>query len=325
MNQATIIVVDDEPINLRLLKNVLAGEYKLVFAKSGQEAIDIAQSTDLDLILLDVMMPNMTGFETCEQIKLLKKHSHTPVIFITALNDSNDETKGFDVGGVDYITKPFSPQVVKARIKSHLSLVQVEALKQTQLEVVQRLGRAAEYKDNETGTHVIRMSHYSQILASAYGLSEAESETLLYAAPMHDIGKIGIPDNILQKPGKLTAEEYEVIKGHPQIGADIIGETTSNLLFVAKQVALYHHEKWNGTGYPHGLKGEDIPLVARIVAVADVFDALTSERPYKKAWPIEDVLALMRKESGAHFEPKLVELLEQNLDKFLEVKLKWSD
>jgi putative two-component system response regulator len=142
---------------------------------------------------------------------------------------------------------------------------------------------------------------------------------------MHDIGKIGIPDNILQKPGKLTAEEYEVIKGHPQIGADIIGETTSNLLFVAKQVALYHHEKWNGTGYPHGLKGEDIPLVARIVAVADVFDALTSERPYKKAWPIEDVLELMRKESGAHFEPKLVELLEQNLGKFLEIKEKWSD
>ena len=229
------------------------------------------------------------------------------------------------MGGVDYITKPISPAVVLARVNTHLSLVQADELKRTRLQVVQRLGRASEYKDNETGMHVLRMSHYSKVLALAYGFSEQQAETLLHAAPMHDIGKIGIPDHIMLKPGKLTDEEFEVMKTHPQIGAEILGEADSDLLRIAKSVALTHHEKWNGKGYPNGLKGEEIPIEGRIVAIADVFDALTSKRPYKEAWSVEKTMDLMKREAGEHFEPKLVELLEANLGAILEIKERWKE
>ena len=244
---------------------------------------------------------------------------------MTALSEEQDETEGFAVGGVDYITKPISPAVVKARIKTHLSLVQADELKRTRLQVVQRLGRAAEYKDNETGMHVLRMSHYSKVLALAYGLSEDQAETLLHAAPMHDIGKIGIPDHIMLKPGKLTDEEFAVMKTHPEIGAEILGEADSDLLRIAKSVAMTHHEKWDGNGYPKGLKGEDIPVEGRIVAVADVFDALTSKRPYKEAWTVEKTLSVMKSEAGSHFEPRLITLLEENLEEILTIKERWRE
>jgi putative two-component system response regulator len=321
----TLLLVDDEPTNLRVLRTVLQDQYRLLFAKSGEEALQLVQKDPPALILLDVMMPGLTGFDVCARLKANAVTSAIPVIFVTALKDEMDETKGFEVGAVDYITKPISPAVVRARVKTHLSLVQAQELKQTRLQVIQRLGRAAEYKDNETGLHVMRMSHYAQVLALAYGFSEQKAEDLLHAAPMHDIGKIGIADNILLKPGKLTADEYKEMQKHPLIGAEIIGDCESDLLKMAKAVALYHHEKWDGTGYPYGLAGEQIPIEARIVALSDVFDALTSARPYKQAWSIDDTLQHIRQQKGQHFEPILVELLEQNLQQILEIKQRWAE
>lgn len=321
----SLLLVDDEPTNLRVLRTVLQEQYRLLFAKSGEEALQLVQKEQPDLILLDVMMPGLTGFDVCARLKADALTCAIPVIFVTALKDEMDETKGFEVGAVDYITKPISPAVVRARVKTHLSLVQAQELKQTRLQVIQRLGRAAEYKDNETGLHVMRMSHYSQILALAYGFSEQKAEDLLHAAPMHDIGKIGIADSILLKPGKLTADEYKEMQKHPLIGAEIIGDCDSDLLKMAKSVALYHHEKWDGSGYPFGLSGEQIPVEARIVALSDVFDALTSARPYKQAWSIEETLQHIRQQKGLHFEPLLVDLLEQNLQKILEIKQRWAE
>ncbi len=321
----SLLLVDDEPTNLRVLRTVLQEQYRLLFAKSGEEALQLLQKEQPDLILLDVMMPGLTGFDVCARLKANPATSAIPVIFVTALKDEMDETKGFELGAVDYITKPISPAVVRARVKTHLSLVQAQELKQTRLQVIQRLGRAAEYKDNETGLHVMRMSHYAQVIALAYGFSEQKAEDLLHAAPMHDIGKIGIADNILLKPGKLTADEYKEMQKHPLIGAEIIGDCDSDLLKMAKAVALYHHEKWDGSGYPFGLSGEQIPIEARIVALSDVFDALTSARPYKQAWTIEETLQHIRAQKGQHFEPVLVDLLEQNLQHILEIKQRWAE
>ncbi len=321
----TILLVDDEPVNLRVLRQLLVDDYQLIFAKNGEEALRLANEQAPDLILLDVMMPGMTGFDVCRKLKTTVATQHIPVIFVTALSDEHDEAEGFSAGGVDYITKPISPAIVKARVRTHLSLVQSAELKRTRLQVVQRLGRAAEYKDNETGMHVLRMSHYSHILALAYGFSEEQAEVLLHAAPMHDIGKIGIPDSIMLKPAKLTEDEFAVMKTHPTIGAEIIGECDSELLVIAKSVALTHHEKWDGSGYPNGLMGEDIPVEGRIVAVADVFDALTSKRPYKEAWSVEDTIAYMKSQKGKHFEPRLITLLEENLDKILAIKARWQE
>lgn len=320
-----ILLVDDEPTNLRVLRTVLNDLYRLLFAKNGQEALQLAAEHQPDLILLDVMMPGMTGFDVCTKLKADAQTRHIPVIFVTALRDEIDETQGFDVGAVDYITKPITPAVVRARVKTHLSLVQAEELKKTRLQIIQRLGRAAEYRDNETGLHILRMSHFSQVIALAYGLSPKRAEDLLHAAPMHDIGKIGIRDDILLKPGKLTDEEFKEMQRHPLIGAEILGDADSHLLKLAQQVALYHHEKWDGTGYPHGLQGEAIPLEARIVALCDVFDALTSTRPYKSAWSIEDTMAHLQAQKGRHFDPQLVDLLEQELPKILEIRARWAE
>ena len=315
-----ILIVDDEPVNLRVLKKTLSEQYDLYFAKNGADALELVDSEHPDLILLDVMMPNMTGFEVCETLKLNESKKHIPVIFVTALNDAVDEAKGLALGAVDYITKPFSPSVVRIRVKTHLSLVQADELKRTRLQVIQRLGRASEYKDNETGMHVMRMSHYSRIIALAFGYSEQSADNLFNAAPMHDIGKIGIPDQIMLKPGKLTEEEFAVMKTHPQIGAEILGEADSDLLKLAKEVSLTHHEKWDGSGYPNGIRGEDISIEGRIVAVADVFDALTSKRPYKEAWSVEKTVLHMQEQAGAHFDPALIELLVKNLDDIIAIK-----
>lgn len=322
---ARILVVDDEPTNLKVLKQILQDDYRLLFAKSGEEAITLAGREKPDLILLDVMMPGMTGFDACRQLKELPDTTRIPVVFVTALKDEVDETTGFAVGGVDYISKPVVPSVVKARVRNHLSLVKADELTQSRLEIIQRLGRAAEYKDNETGLHVVRMSHYSRVLALAYGISEAQADDLLNAAPMHDIGKIGIPDHILLKPGKLTLEEFTIMQKHPLIGAEILGDSDSVLLQLARSVALYHHEKWDGSGYPHQLKGEDIPIEARIVALADVFDALTSKRPYKDPWTVEAALDHIREQAGRHFDPALVALLEQQLPNILAIKERWAE
>ncbi|MCL1065965.1 two-component system response regulator [Shewanella olleyana] len=330
MEKATVLIVDDTPENIDILVGILGGDYKVKVAIDGPKALALAQKSSPDLILLDVMMPGMSGHEVCQKLKSEPLTCHIPVIFVTALSDTEDETQGFALGAVDYITKPVSPAVVKARVKTHLSLydqkrlleseveLRTKELKETRFEIIRRLGRAAEYKDNETGLHVIRMSHYARLLASAAGHSSRFCELLYNAAPMHDIGKIGTPDAILKKPGKLDADEWKEMQAHAAIGAAIIGEHDDPLLQMAKRIALSHHEKWDGSGYPDGLSGDKIPIEGRIIAIADVFDALTSARPYKKAWTVEDAIGLIEKESGKHFDPELVEKFKSVLD---DVKL----
>ncbi len=334
----TILVVDDIADNIDILRGVLNDKYRVKAAINGMSAIKIAkQIPSPDLILLDVMMPGMDGFDVIKELKEDPHTAHIPVIFVTAKNDIGDEQKGFELGAVDYISKPIRPPVVLARIRTHLALhdqnlaleakvrERTEELTETRLEIIKRLGRAAEFKDNETGMHVIRMSQYSKLIAEAIHMPDEWCQRLLEAAPMHDIGKIGIPDKILLKPGKLDDEEWAIMKMHTDYGAQIIGEHGSKLMKMARTIAQTHHEKWNGSGYPNGLKGEDIPLESRIVAIADVFDALTTERPYKEAWPVEDSIQLIKDESGEHFDPNLVEAFLQILPAVLEIKDKFAE
>lgn len=337
-DRESILVVDDTPENIDLLVEILKDDYHVRAARTGEQGLKIARLTNKpDLILLDIMMPGIDGFEVCRQLKEDPTTSHIPVIFVTARITTSDEIKGFELGAVDYITKPISPPVVRARVKTHLSLYdqnreldrkvreQTRTIHETRLKVIQRLGRAAEYKDDATGMHVIRMSHYARILGLAAGMTEGMADKLLDAAPMHDIGKIGIPDSILQKPEKLNEEEWKVMRTHTAMGTEIIGDDDSELLKMAKLVAATHHERWDGTGYPLGLAGEDIPMLGRIVAIADVFDALTSKRPYKHAWSVEESIAHIREQSGKQFDPTLVFLFIENLEKILKIKHQFSD
>lgn len=323
--RSRILVVDDEPANLKVMREVLAKTYRMSFAKSGDAALALIEKELPKLILLDIMMPNMNGFDVCKAVKSNPATAHIPIIFVTALGDESDEFKGFELGAVDYITKPISPAIVRARVKTQLSLVQAEQLKQAHVDLVERLGRAAEYKDTDTGEHIVRMSQYSKILALALGAPELHAEQLRQAAPMHDIGKIGIPDAILLKPGSLTSAEFEQMKQHTVIGAQILSNSSSPLLQLAHKLAIEHHEKWDGTGYPNGLKGEEISIEGRIVAIADVFDALTSKRPYKEAWGIQETIEHMKGQSGKHFDPKLIDLFIDNIDQILDIKNSNSD
>ncbi len=348
---AKIFVVDDTETNIDILLETLGEIYDVSVALDGVTALEDIPGRHPDLILLDVMMPELDGYEVCRRLKQDPETRDIPVIFVTAKQETEDETYGLELGAVDYITKPFSPAVVLARVRTHLQLLQMRRelaqanevleekvrrrteqlhqknleLEQTRLEIIRRLGRAAEYKDNETGLHVIRMSQYSHLLALAAGMGEKWAETLLNAAPMHDIGKIGIPDIILLKPGRLSDEEWQIMRTHPEIGAGIIGEQSSELLEMARSVALTHHEKWDGSGYPNGLRGTDIPLEARIVAIADVFDALTTKRPYKPAWSIEQATNLLRECAGSHFDPQLVPLFIDILPQVLAVRESWKE
>ena len=320
-----ILAVDDEASNLQLLRQILQDHYRLRFAKDGTRALELAREECPNLILLDVMMPGMSGYEVCAALKADPALASVPVIFVTALNDTDDELEGFEAGAVDYITKPISPPIVRARVRNHLSLVRMEALRASRLEIVQRLGLAAEYKDNETGLHVIRMSHFARLLGLAAGMTETEADDLLHAAPMHDVGKIGIPDRILQKPGPLDPEEWKIMQSHALIGAEIIGEHDGGMLALARNIALSHHEKWDGSGYPYGLAGEAIPLEGRICAVADVFDALTSVRPYKKAWTEEEAIKLLVDQKGKHFDPALVDLFIAQMPAIRAIRQRWAE
>lgn len=315
----TVLVVDDVPDNISVLSGILKDGYKVKAALDGERALKVAAAQPYpDLILLDVMMPGLSGFEVCRRLKSDPRLAAIPVIFVTAMGEVENEHEGFAAGAVDYITKPVSPAIVRARVKTHLALydqnreldrlisLRTLELHQTRLQIIRRLGRAAEFKDNETGNHVIRMSHYSRLIGRAYGMAEPELDLLFNAAPMHDIGKIGVPDGILLKPGKLDADEWRIMQKHPTMGAEIIGKHDNELLTYARLVALTHHECWDGSGYPEGLAGADIPLVGRIVAIADVFDALTSLRPYKLPWSFEDAVAEIRSRSGLNFDPDLI-------------------
>jgi len=347
LNEAkpVVLVVDDTALNLQVATGILRPHYTALAATDGQKALDIlAKRPDVDLILLDIMMPGMDGYEVCRRLKGDPLQAHIPVIFLTALNATEDERLAFEAGGVDFINKPFQPETLLARVGTHMRLHAHERrldrlvrertaalegktieLEATRLQVIHQLGRAAEYKDDDTGTHVIRMSHYSRLLAEAAGLSTDRVDLLFKASPMHDIGKLGIPDAILKKPGKLTEEEFAVMQKHPAIGAGIIGNQKSELLDCARVVALTHHEKWNGKGYPRGRSGEDIPIEGRIVAIADVFDALTSERPYKQAWTVERTIEVMQKDTGSHFDPTLMPLFIERLPEILAVKEHYSE
>jgi len=325
VNQPLILAVDDEASNLQLLRQILQDHYRLRFAKDGPRALELAREETPDLVLLDVMMPGMSGYEVCAALKADPALAAVPVIFVTALNDTSDEVEGFEAGAVDYITKPVSPPIVRARVRTHLSLVRMEELRASRLEIVQRLGLAAEYKDNETGLHVIRMSHFARILGLAAGMTEAEADDLLHAAPMHDVGKIGIPDRVLLKPGPLDPDEWKIMQSHAQIGAEIIGHHDHGVLALARNIALTHHEKWDGSGYPNGLAGKDIPLEGRICAIADVFDALTSIRPYKKAWTEQEALDFLVKQKGKHFDPELVDLFLAQMPAIRAIRERWAE
>ena len=336
--KAIVLVVDDTPENIDILSHVLKADYKVKAALDGEKAIRIANvSPRPNIILLDIMMPEVDGYEVCKRLKADPATAKIPIIFITAKNQDEDEQKGLSLGAVDYITKPINPAIVKARVATHIALheqnlilenkvtLRTKELNDTRLKIIHRLGRAAEFKDNETGLHVIRMSHYAKLIASALKYDKQWSELIFNAAPMHDIGKIGIPDHILLKSGKLNDDEWELMRKHPQFGADIIGDHDSDILKMSKEIALTHHEKWDGSGYPKGLKGTDIPLSSRIIAIADVFDALTTKRPYKNAWSVEDAVEHINENAGTHFDPDLVLLFNQMLPDILLIKEQYSE
>lgn len=333
-----ILVVDDTPDNIDLLSNILADDYRIRVATSGEKALKIAYSDEPpDLILLDIMMPGLSGLEICRRLKANPDRRRIPIIFVTAMTGTEDEQLGLATGAVDYITKPISPPIVKARVRTHLALYdqsrelermvrqRTVELMTTRQQIIRRLGRAAEFKDNETGNHVLRMSHYARLIAEAHGLGSEAADIIYSTAPMHDIGKIGIPDSILLKPGKLDAEEWKIMKQHPLMGAEIIGKHENELLETARVIALSHHEKWDGSGYPLGLKGEDIPLEGRIVAIADVFDALLSVRPYKPALPLEEALHYLESQSGRHFDPQLIGAFEKAMPDILRIREIYAD
>ncbi|MFK5986555.1 MAG: response regulator [Pseudomonadota bacterium] len=333
----TILIVDDTPANLDVLKGVLGNSYEIKAAINGNIALKIANMQPPDLILLDIMMPEMDGYEVCKQLKANQKTFNIPVIFITAMLDAKDEQKGFDVGGVDYITKPINPGIVKSRVKTHLALanqqracqfivdMQTKELMDNQKSAIYMLGEAGHYNDTDTGVHIWRMASYSAALAHALNWPVPQVELLEMAAPMHDMGKIGIPDSILKAPRKLSDEEWLIMQGHSIIGYQILKKGKSHLFHMAAEIALSHHEKYDGTGYPEGLKAERIPESARIVAIADVFDALTMERPYKKAWPGEKALTLIEEESGKHFDPDFVSTFLAIQDEIIQIKEDWED
>jgi len=345
-NNASILIVDDESTNLKLIDRVLAhaGYGDTVCLQDPREVFDCYAARDFDLILLDINMPHLSGYEVLEI--LCEKHGEdlAPVLVLTAQAAQEFRVKALNSGASDYVTKPFDRVELLARVSNliKISLFQkslrsenhileqkvkerTKELYDTRLQIVNRLGLAAEYRDNETGMHIMRMSHISKLLGQAAGLSQYHCDQLLNAAPMHDIGKIGIPDSILLKPGKLDADEWETMKTHTTIGATILSGEDSDLLSLAKEIAITHHEKWDGSGYPNDLKGDDIPLVGRICALADVFDALTSERPYKKAWTVDESVDFIKENKGKHFDPNLVDLFVECLPQIVGIKNLYPD
>ncbi len=331
-------MVDDVAENIMVLDQILRSEFRVLAAERPERALELAFGDPApDLVLLDVMMPGLDGFEVCRRLKADPRTREVPVVFVTASGEVGDERTGFEVGGVDYLHKPVSPPIVLARVRTHLALydrnrdleervrARTSELADTRLEIIRRLGRAAEFKDNETGLHVIRMSQYARLIGEAAGIPDSEAEVLLNAAPMHDVGKIGIPDRVLRRSGALDAGEWKLMRRHPEIGAEIIGEHDSDVLSMAREIALTHHERWDGSGYPRGLTREAIPLVGRIVAIADVFDALTTVRPYKPAWSVHDAVAYLHEQAGRLFDPGLVDAFDRALPKILEMSLEYAE
>jgi putative two-component system response regulator len=333
----TILIASGDPETTVLLEETLSRVYETQSAQSATEVLEMALSPcQKDLILLDNNLPGTNGREVCLELKSEPRASRIPLILLLEKDDYLMEDKALKMGAVDYITRPFGPLVVLARIRTHLALrdqtrtlermvrERTAELHASRLQVIRRLSRAVEYRDTETGLHIVRMSHYSHLLARAAGMEVEQADLLLNAAPMHDIGKIGIPEAILSKKGELSPEEWSKMQSHTTIGARII-ENHSRLLRTARIVALTHHERWDGSGYPQGLREASIPLEGRIVAIADVFDALTSNRPYKKPWPLAKALALIEREQGKHFDPVLAQIFLELIPEIQEIREKYRE
>lgn len=302
-----VLCVDDEPDNLAVLRETLQDEHRLVFARSGPEALRAVAKHHPSLVLLDICMPGMDGYEVCRRLKADPASEEIPVIFVTALSEADNEELGFEAGCVDYIAKPISPPIVKARVKTHLALVRSAKLEASYRDAVHMLAAVSNYND-PTETNFWRIGQYSAALAAAVGWPRHRCELMELAAPLHDTGHIAMPASVLQKPGRLDHEEIAAMRAHTRIGHDIFSRSQAPLFELAAEIALGHHERWDGSGYPDGLAGEAIPESARIVAVADAFDALSIKRPYREPWPLPEVLEHLHAKAGTHFEPRLVDV-----------------
>ena len=332
------VYIDDEPINLMLVQ-AYSAEFNLdiITFENPKDGLDYILNTDVDILYTDYMMPEIDGIEVIKRFR--EVHDEVPVVVITAIGDDQElKIKALEAGATDFLTKPIDLTEFKARslnllslrkaqlkIKDKALLLEDEVKKATQEiqnrehETLMVLGRAAEYKDTDTANHTIRVAHYSKLLAKKYGLDEKQQEIIFYAAPFHDIGKVGIPDAILLKEGKLLEKEFTLMKAHARIGGEILSNTKSPYLIEGEMIARNHHEKWNGLGYPKGLKEEEIPLSARMVTIADVFDALTSVRPYKRSWSFQDAILFLINEKGKHFDPKLVDMFIESIDEVKDI------
>lgn len=343
---ALVLVVDDNATNLTLFRHLLKkmDEVEVASFDDPLRAIEWCSVNTPDLVLLDYMMPDMDGLEFIQHFRAIPGYNDIPLIMVTADTESDVRYRALEHGAHDFLTKPVDKTELTARVRNLLALrrSQVQLANRSQWlaqevkkatteiaarerEVILRLSRAAEYRDPETGAHLLRMAHYSQIIAAKLGFSQEEQDLLLEAAPMHDIGKVGTPDHILLKPGKLTEDEFEIMKQHAINGYNILADSVSPLLRLAADLALTHHEKYNGSGYPRGLKGEEIPIHGRIVAVADVFDALTSERPYKKAWPLQQAVEFLLVGRGVHFDPVCVDAFLEQWPEILVIRDQYQD
>lgn len=345
IKEAKILIVDDQPANVTLIEKMLDidGYINVISTTDPTQVEAIYLEQNSDLVLLDLNMPVMSGYQVLSKIREVDP-DYPPIIVLTAQSDRESRIKALDLGARDFLAKPFDRVELMTRIRNMLEVrimtkaiknqnkildgmvkVRTQELNDTRLEVIRRLGRAAEYRDDMTGFHIVRMSRYSQQLALAAGMSEKDAEVLLNASPMHDIGKIGIPDRVLLKPGKLDAEEWKIMKTHVDIGVEILSGSDSDLMSMAAEVAQNHHEKFDGSGYPQELAGEEIPLTGRVVAVADVFDALTTERPYKDAWPVDKAVEFLKEQKGKHFDPRLVDLFIEILPDILNIRDQYAE
>ncbi|MCB5160694.1 HD domain-containing phosphohydrolase [Marinomonas algarum] len=336
IDKQSVLIVDDTPENIDVLKGILGKEYQIRAATNGLTALKIAESKQPDIILLDIMMPEMDGYEVCRRLKANPNTVKIPVIFVTAMAEAEDEEFGLNLGVVDYITKPINASITRARVKNHLAMQdqrlacekevrsRTQELEESNRAAIFMLGDAGHYNDTDTGAHIWRMAAYSGALARKLNWHVDDVKMLELAAPMHDTGKIGIADSILKAPRKLTSEEWEVMKTHSMIGYQILSQSHSPVFQLAAEIALSHHERWDGTGYPNGALAEAIPESARIVAIADVFDALTMKRPYKEEWSVDRALETIAKDAGSHFDPRLVEAFLSIKEEIIDIKKNWD-
>lgn len=331
-----ILIVDDTPFNIKVLNELLRDQYHVSVATNGPDALKLVVSKNKpDLILLDILMPDMDGYEVIKRLKRNPETENIPVLFITAKSEVVDEAIGLYLGAVDYLTKPINPPIVKARIKAHMNLhlyqenlekvvdARTKQLRNGYIDTVHRLTLASEYKDEETGSHIRRVSFYTKELAQRLWIHSTFAETIFYASPMHDIGKVAIPDSVLLKQGPLNDEEWVTMKTHAEIGAKILEGSDSPFLEMAVDIARGHHERWDGKGYPKGLKGSKIPLTARIMNISDQYDAIRSKRPYKPAFDHEKTVSIITKGDGRtmpdHFDPDVLRAFEQSQSVFNEI------